>query len=130
MRPESTTDGRVPQHLSLPLLSGERWWGGAVADGQLMPFGRQPHRRDLGRSAGITEDARAGNNQSAPLLVSSRGRFIWSELPFAYDITGSSITVTGHGITHGRAGNHLRDAYRTARAAFFRPRAALQRCKC
>src|SRR5690349_23484377 len=89
-RPSGTEEhamanGQARQHLTLPLLPDERWWGGAVADGQLMPFGARPHRRDLARSAGITGDPRAGNNQSAPLLLSNRGRFVWSERPFAFD---------------------------------------------
>ena len=31
---------------ALSIQAGEWWWGGAVADGQLMPFGRAPHRRN------------------------------------------------------------------------------------
>jgi hypothetical protein len=67
------TDVLAQQRLRLEALTGERWWGGAVADGQLMPFGAH-HRRDLGRSAGIHGEGneRFGNNQSAPLLLSSR----------------------------------------------------------
>src|SRR4029450_10698558 len=59
------------------LLPGECWWGGAVADGQAMPFGRAPHRRNLATSAGFVDDDTDGANQSAPLLVSSTGRYIW-----------------------------------------------------
>jgi hypothetical protein len=74
------TDLPAHQRLHPDAVTGERWWGGAVADGQLMPFGAR-HRRDLGRSAGIAgeDNGRFGNNQSAPLLLSTRGRFIWSE---------------------------------------------------
>jgi len=38
------TEGVVQQHLRLPSLAHEMWWGGAVADGQLMPFGTRPYR--------------------------------------------------------------------------------------
>ena len=81
------TDVLAQQRLRLDAADGERWWGGAVADGQLMPFGAH-HRRDLGSSAGIAGEGneRFGNNQSAPLLLSSRGRFVWSEAPFDYEI--------------------------------------------
>jgi hypothetical protein len=67
------TDLPAHQRLHPDAVTGERWWGGAVADGQLMPFGAR-HRRDLGRSAGIAgeDNERFGNNQAAPLLLSSR----------------------------------------------------------
>ena len=55
--------------LSVP--AGEWWWGGAVADGQLMPFGKAPHRRNLATSAGFVDDDRGSANQSAPFLVSA-----------------------------------------------------------
>ena len=113
------TDVLTQQHLHLPHLTHEVWWGGAVADGQLMPFGGQSHSRDLARSAGVTGDARVGNNQSAPLLLSSRGRYIWSELPFQFDITDAAVDVVGSELVHGRAGDNLRDAYLSASAAFF-----------
>jgi hypothetical protein len=68
------SESRV-QRLSLE--ADEWWWGGAVADGHLMPFGRVPHRRNLATSAGFLDDDTGGANQSAPLLVSSAGRYIW-----------------------------------------------------
>lgn len=73
--------------VSVP--AGEWWWGGAVADGQLMPFGNIPHRRNLATSAGFADDDHAGANQSAPLLVSSAGRYVWSERPFTFSFDGA-----------------------------------------
>ena len=75
------------QRVRLPLLAGEKWWGGAVADGQAMPFGEDAeHHRDLAVSAGFlgTGVEYGGGNQSAPLLLSNRGRFIYSERPFEF----------------------------------------------
>nr|WP_232530760.1 glycoside hydrolase family 31 protein [Microlunatus antarcticus] len=66
----------------------EWWWGGAVADGTLMPFGAAPHRRDLATNAGLVGDPTAGANQSAPLLVSSHGRYVWSDEPFTFAFDG------------------------------------------
>lgn len=113
------TEVLARQILRLDLLDDERWWGGAVADGQHMPFGTGKHARDLGRSAGVMGDARAGLDQSAPLLLSSRGRFIWSELPFEFVFADGTVDVAGINLIHGRAGDRLEDAYRTAAAAFF-----------
>jgi alpha-glucosidase (family GH31 glycosyl hydrolase) len=67
---------------------GEWWWGGAVADGTLMPFGAEPHRRDLATSAGLVDRPNEGANQSAPLLVSSHGRYVWSDEPFTFAFDG------------------------------------------
>ena len=110
----------TPDQLLLPLLPEECWWGGAVADGQVMPFGGFAHARDLATSAGFAGDDTGGSNQSAPLLVSNRGRFVWSERPFRFDFDGSgSLIVDGAGVRHGRAGETLRDAFRFAAETFF-----------
>jgi alpha-glucosidase (family GH31 glycosyl hydrolase) len=65
------------------LLPGERWWGGAVADGHAMPF-RTGFRRDLRDAA---------ENQVMPLLVSNRGRYIWSDGPFAFEVSDAVVAI-------------------------------------
>jgi alpha-glucosidase (family GH31 glycosyl hydrolase) len=110
------------QRVRLPLLTGEKWWGGAVADGQVMPFGADAeHRRDLAVSAGFQGPGieYGGGNQSAPLLLSNRGRFIFSELPFDFRFEHGTVEAVGTDLAHGRAGDSLADAFRTASAAFF-----------
>src|SRR5215213_10701164 len=81
--------------LDVRLERGECWWGGAVADGRQMPFGDRPHARDLARTAGAAHDALTGANQSAPLLLSSTGRVVWSERPFAYAFDDGRSPVAG-----------------------------------
>jgi alpha-glucosidase (family GH31 glycosyl hydrolase) len=106
--------------LELPLLAGEKWWGGAVADGQAMPMGASPHRRNLATSAGFLDDDTAGANQSAPLLVSSRGRYVWSESPFEFAFDGAGgLVVAGNELVLGRAEATLGGAFRAAAAAHF-----------
>ena len=46
-----------------------------------MPFGAPAHHRDLAVNAGYVDDPTAGANQSAPLLVSDHGRYVWSDRP-------------------------------------------------
>ncbi|MGW0712411.1 hypothetical protein ACWD4G_41845 [Streptomyces sp. NPDC002643] len=83
-QPGNCTPEAFGDELDLLLEPGKRWWGGAAADGRHMPFGARPHARDLVRSAGLRDDEMRGGNQSCPLLVSSRGRVVWSERPFAF----------------------------------------------
>ena len=93
-------------HLGLPLLGDERWWGGAVADGERMPFGATAHRRNLATSAGclLPGDDTHGCNQSAPLLISNRGRYVWSEEPFTFTFDGGGLlTVDGSDVVVGAA---------------------------
>jgi alpha-glucosidase len=96
---------------SIALLPGERWWGGAVTEGHHMPF-----------APGYTLDLNDGNrgNQAAPLLLSSSGRYVWSEQPFAFAIQKSSLVISrsSDSIFIGQAGNTLAGAYRAASRFF------------
>lgn len=96
------------------LLPGERWWGGAVADGHAMPF-QTGFRRDLEDSA---------ENQVMPLLVSNRGRYIWSEEPFAFEVSNSIVAIRPRNGTPVRVGDGydgLAGALAAAGAAHFPP---------
>lgn len=107
--------------ITVELLPGEHWWGGAVADGQAMPFGLRPHRRDLAVNAGFADEPSAGANQSAPLLVSSRGRVLWSESPFAFAFADGQLTADGGAELFEVPGGTLQDAFLLASGSFFRP---------
>ncbi|HEX5322914.1 MAG TPA: glycoside hydrolase family 31 protein [Capsulimonadaceae bacterium] len=103
--------------FGLSLLPGEFWWGGAVNDGAHMPFGKRLYCCDLRR------DLRG--NQAVPLLISSKGRYIWSSGPFTFSFedkgahlfidSGSSEIVYDEG--HG----DLPGAYRAVCRRFFPP---------
>ena len=56
------------------LLPGELWWGGLSRDGSKMPYTSQ---------TSLTRDLWANNyeNQSQPLLISKRSRYVWCEEP-------------------------------------------------
>ncbi len=94
------------------ILENEYWWGGTIDDGTLMPFSRQ--------TAGYKRDFRLNaENQTMPLYLSSKGRYIWSEQPFAVTIDGGKFELDGEEIILVEAGACLRDAYLAAMRVHF-----------
>lgn len=118
----SDATAEQPRELELRLFHGERWWGGAVADGTAMPFGAVTHRRDLAVNAGYVDDPTAGANQAAPLLVSDRGRYVWSADPFSFTFEPGRLTLRGRGIEFGASETAtLAGAFRAAAGRHFPP---------
>ncbi|MCF1592344.1 glycoside hydrolase family 31 protein [Streptomyces muensis] len=107
--------------VELPLEEDERWWGGAAEDGLSMPFGARPFTRDLGRPVRYGFPDAAPSNQGNPLLVSTRGRVIWSDRPFEFAFEEGVLRVSGREVLVGRGGDTLREAYRSAARRFFPP---------
>ncbi|WP_336787902.1 glycoside hydrolase family 31 protein [Paenibacillus sp. MMO-177] len=101
--------------IKIPLLNEEYWWGGAVADGIRMPFGHMDYERDLYGDAGY--------NQANSLLVSSKGRSVWSEEPFRFALEGNELIIEGieGTIKVEEGGKHLRDAFQHASRSYFPP---------
>jgi alpha-glucosidase (family GH31 glycosyl hydrolase) len=99
----------------LVILENEKWWGGAVLDGRNSPF--------TNGNFVYNQDANCKTNQAAPLFVSDKGRYIWSEKPLSIEITKSKILVEAKGaeVITGRSGETLKDAYLSASMKFFPP---------
>ncbi|MGH3703986.1 MAG: glycoside hydrolase family 31 protein [Agromyces sp.] len=102
----------MSKSLEILRLGGEVWWGGAVADGDDMPF-ESRFGRDL--------STWLGDNQGAPVLVSSAGRYVWSEgaLSFAFDGEHMRVKADEPLLHAGRGGGCLRDAFGAVSAMFF-----------
>jgi alpha-glucosidase (family GH31 glycosyl hydrolase) len=97
---------------SFKILDGEYWWGGSSNDGIEMPFSS--------KTEGYIRDFRVScPNQTMPLYISSMGRYIWSEYPFAVVIDRGVIELEGRDIIMVQAGSCLRDAYLAASKAHF-----------
>ena len=59
-------------------------------------------------------------NQAAPLLVSTKGRYVWSERAFACTLTNGTIRLEGEAEIEVRtAGKTLREAFLAAAKAHF-----------
>jgi len=98
----------------IEILENEKWWGGAVLDGRNMPFGKDGLLYD--------QSADCKTNQAAPLFISSKGRYIWSEDPLNIAIGENEISVHAHGgeVITGQQGQTLKEAFLASRQ-FFAP---------
>ena len=107
------TSPSTSKSVELKLEPGEYWWGGMSVDGPQMPYGAGNFSRDL--------DGNDGTNQAQPLLISSHGRYVWSEQPFAYKFGGGALTVTSkYGpVATGRQGRTLREAFAFVSKKYF-----------
>jgi len=97
-------------------LDGEYWWGGAVGIGEKAPYVKPLKEFNL-----ATQNA---NNQVVPLLLSNKGRFVWSDKPFRFAVAETGvITITSdyEKVEIVQSGSTLRDACLAAAAKHFPP---------
>src|SRR5215210_4782542 len=96
---------------SVSVEAGESWFGGAVNKGVEMPFQNGFSLNLYGNNEG---------NQASPLLLSTNGRYMWSNKPFAFSIKGDSLIVNSlDEIKIEKAGNTLAEAFRAASKSYF-----------
>ncbi len=97
---------------SYEIRENEYWWGGSAGAGASQPYDcRTNFSADYRKSC---------SNQGMPLYLSSQGRYLWSEEPFAVTFANGTITLeSDHEIIMCQAGNTLRDAYLAAMQAHF-----------
>ena len=96
------------REVSMDLPEGVSLWGGRIKDGSAMPYA-------AGFSADLSDNR---SNQTAPLLLTSDGRYVWSDSPFIFTVKEGSVSF-GSSVEVVKAGETLADAYRAASAAHF-----------
>ncbi len=100
--------------LVLNIQKGEYWWGGLSSRGFETPYDD---------TSEVSYDLYGDNqgNQAQPLLLSSKGRYVWSEEPIRYEFKRGKLTVTTRSgkIMTGQEGKSLRSAYTYVSQAFF-----------
>jgi alpha-glucosidase (family GH31 glycosyl hydrolase) len=106
--------GQNPKNLELTVSPGEYWWAGISSLGHQTPY-------DATTVFSLDMWGDNKGNQAQPLLLSSKGRYVWSEEPIKYDFNKGILTVTVRDgkILSGTAGNNLRSAFEYAAKNFF-----------
>jgi alpha-glucosidase (family GH31 glycosyl hydrolase) len=109
-----TLSAQSTQKVELTILKGEYWWAGITSQGYQMPY-------SASSTASFDMWGENFGNQAQPLLISTKGRYIWSEEPIKYifDKGKIKVTVRAGEIVTGTAGNNLRTAYDYAAKTFF-----------
>ena len=92
----------------LQLSEGESVWGGRIKDGSFMPY-------SAGFEANLADNR---SNQVAPLLLTSNGRYVWSDTPFSFRVSGGKVSFD-RPVEIVNAGETLADAFRAAAKAHF-----------
>lgn len=117
-------------------LPGEMWWGAVVNKGYVQPFTDfdvSDNHLHVGKDDPRNQPAAARDNPpydlschgthgfTVPLFLSNKGRYIWSDRPFAFRIQdGRLIIYSKEGkVEPVTAGKTLKDAYVAASAAHF-----------
>ena len=102
--------------LNIDIIQGEYWWAGLSTEGHNTPY-------DI--NSNVSYDLWANNegNQAQPILLSNKGRYVWSNNPIKYVFNKGHIQITTREgeIVFGTAGHNLRDAYQHAVTNFFPP---------
>ena len=102
------------EELKVKVLPGEGWWGGATVYGTKAPYGL--------KTSAVDFDIRKMNyeNQAVPLLVSTKGRSVWSDKAFACTLADGVLTFTGDApIVLATEGKNLRTAFLAAAKKHF-----------
>lgn len=94
------------KNSTISINAGEHWWAGIVNQGHQMPFTGDERLFDLTKNG--------YDNQSAPFLISDKGRFIWSGNPFRFSINQQQITIYNapDDIKVDNTGKTLAEAYK------------------
>ncbi len=111
-----TAGSVLSQHpVVIKSAKGEKWWGGAVAQAHQAPYGDTSFATDLNYDN--------KGNQAQPLLISNKGRVIWSDGPFAFSVNSDSVVITDYTlpVVEEQHGTTLRDAYLFASKSYFAP---------
>ena len=106
--------GQIGNKVELKMMPGEYWWAGVTSIGHQMPY-------NDATVASVDMWGDNQGNQATPLLISSKGRYIWSEEPIKYEFNKGAITVSVRDgkIINGTSGTNLRSAFDYVSKTYF-----------
>lgn len=103
--------GDFAMNYTFKFLENELWWGGSSDFGDQMP---------LSAESVYSYDFRSdAPNQTMPLFLSNKGRYIWSENPFKVEIVDGGFCFEGEAVEIYNGGSNLKEAYTSAMKAHF-----------
>ena len=120
-----------PYSTTVEPLEGERWWGAVVNKGYEQPFLNfeacdnyyldWPHEKGPRDGRPFDLASMSVKGMTVPLLLSSKGRYIWGNRPFSFRFKDGVLTVLSPAekLEPVVAGSTLRDAYKDACAKHF-----------
>lgn len=99
--------------IIIKLLPNEYWWGGISNKGDIMPLSADKYTFNY-----LADD---DGNQTSPLLISNKGRYIWSEKPYRFTFDKGLLTIdkSQGKIIQAKAGATLKSAYADLSAKYF-----------
>lgn len=100
--------------FSVGIKENEFWWGCKSNDGYMMPYTSDS-------KISVELYGSNGNNQAQAFLVSSSGRYIWSDNPFRVTFHDGRITIDNSSaeIHLGQGQSTLKDGFLEAAGRFF-----------
>ena len=99
--------------LKITMLENEYWWGGTIAQAEKMPF-------DCNTETVVNLVGKRSTVQAAPLFLSSKGRYIWSEKGFIASFKNGEIVCDGDGeIILNEESTCLKEAFVNAKRTYF-----------
>ena len=100
--------------MIIKMLDNEYWWGGIVNLGTEMPYSKESdHECDI-------TTIKLSLDQSAPLFISSKGRYLWSEKPFKATFWHGEIRIPDtYDVSLIAAGDTLKDAHQAVMEQYY-----------
>ena len=100
--------------IEIKIENDEFWWGGLSSVGYQTPYSKDSN-------LSISLFANNQGNQAQPLLLSNKGRYVWSEDPITYSFSKGILTVTSpeKKIYTGTSGKTLKSAFEYVSKKFF-----------
>ncbi|MCQ2449612.1 MAG: glycoside hydrolase, partial [Clostridia bacterium] len=103
--------------MKVQFLENEYWWGAVVTEAYDMPITKDS---DLSFDLTGKETFKTkGSNQTAPLFLSNKGRYIWSNEPFMVTVKNGVFDFTVEDVEVNADGKTLKEAYLNAKNKHF-----------